>query len=122
MRVASSRGQQGQTATEYVLVVAVVTLALVAGAYTFVPSVQDGVHALADDVSWMLETHELNAAPGAAGKPGPSSPLVTPDGVQAPRRAFPSLQDLMNSMADDKSKRPPRSIRHRMYCNYRQPC
>ncbi|HVO29881.1 MAG TPA: hypothetical protein VMV18_04060 [bacterium] len=45
----------GQTATEYMMMISVVVVAIVAAAYIFVPSFQDGVSALAEDTSSILD-------------------------------------------------------------------
>ena len=48
------RGTVGQTATEYMMVISVVVIAVVAAAYQFVPSFQAGVTDLGTDVSKIL--------------------------------------------------------------------
>jgi hypothetical protein len=45
-------------------VVSVTVLGLITAAYVFVPSVSDGVHDLAQDVSQALRTHKLPGSPG----------------------------------------------------------
>ena len=47
--------QEGQTATEYMLIISVIVIACVAAAYFFVPSFQTGVQDLASDVSTILD-------------------------------------------------------------------
>ena len=37
------RNEEGQTATEYMLIVSVIVIAVVAAAYVFVPTFKDGV-------------------------------------------------------------------------------
>ena len=49
----------GQAGTEYMLVVSVCVVAVVAAAYTFVPSFTTGVTDLASDVSVMLDEHRI---------------------------------------------------------------
>ena len=49
--------ERGQSSTEYMLLVSVVVIAVVAGAYAFVPSFQAGVFDLSNDVSSILATH-----------------------------------------------------------------
>lgn len=49
--------ERGQTATEYMLMVSVVVVAVVAGAYAFVPSFTSGVGELSMDVSQILDEH-----------------------------------------------------------------
>ena len=69
--------ERGQTATEYMLMVSVLVVAVVAGAYAFVPSFTTGVGELSMDVSQILDEHgsvkggfgvaAANAAGGGAG-------------------------------------------------------
>lgn len=49
--------ERGQTSTEYMLLVSVVVIAVVAAAYAFVPSFQAGVFDLSNDVSSILVNH-----------------------------------------------------------------
>ncbi len=53
----SVRSERGQTATEYMMVVSVIVIGVVAGAYAFVPSFQTGVGELSMDVSQILDEH-----------------------------------------------------------------
>src|SRR4051812_8255263 len=46
--------ERGQSSTEYMLLLSVVVIAVVAGAYAFVPSFQAGVFDLSNDVSSIL--------------------------------------------------------------------
>ncbi len=48
------RSERGQTATEYMLVISVVVVAVVAAAYAFVPNFRAGVWSLAADVETIL--------------------------------------------------------------------
>ena len=48
------RGEEGQTATEYMLIISVVVIAVVAAAYQFVPLFQTGVEDLGADVMKIL--------------------------------------------------------------------
>ena len=48
------RGEEGQTATEYMLIISVVVIAVVAAAFQFVPAFQEGVEDLGEDVKKML--------------------------------------------------------------------
>ncbi len=48
------RNEEGQTATEYMLIISVVVIAIVAAAYAFLPQFQAGVQALASDVKTIL--------------------------------------------------------------------
>lgn len=54
------RGEEGQTATEYMLIISVVVIAVVAAAYKFVPLFQQGVDALGKDVKQILITGSTN--------------------------------------------------------------
>lgn len=47
----------GQTATEYMMVVSVIVIALVGASYAFVPTFQTGVEELGSDVSAILRDH-----------------------------------------------------------------
>ena len=76
--------ERGQAATEYMALVSVVVIAVVAAAWTFVPGFQDGVGALATDVSTILDTGAIGGVglprDGAAG--APAAP-ATPGGSRA---------------------------------------
>lgn len=48
------RGEEGQTATEYMLIISVVVIAVVAAAYEFVPLFKAGVMDLGQDVQKIL--------------------------------------------------------------------
>ena len=71
----SGRRRRGQVATEYMLVVSVVVLAVVSSAYAFVPTFRTGVERVGADVRQMLATGQI----GRAGAPGsgasPAMPL-----------------------------------------------
>ena len=54
------RDEQGQTATEYMLVISVVVIATVAAAFQFVPAFQEGVLDVADDVRTSLDIGCIN--------------------------------------------------------------
>ena len=56
----------GQTATEYMLIISVVVIAVVAAAYEFVPLFKEGVQDLGSDVKQMLSTGRGNRGGGAA--------------------------------------------------------
>lgn len=49
----------GQTATEYMLIISVIVIAVVAAAYIFMPAFQSGVQALSTDVSTILDTGKI---------------------------------------------------------------
>jgi Flp pilus assembly pilin Flp len=55
------RGEEGQTATEYMLIISVIVIAVVAAAYTFVPTFQQGVAKLAGDVASILGTGKIGS-------------------------------------------------------------
>ncbi len=50
------RARRGQSATEYMLLISVIVIAIVAGAYVFVGTFRSGVDTLANDVSYFLST------------------------------------------------------------------
>ena len=52
--------ESGQTATEYMLIISVVVLAVVAAAYVFVPKFQEGVDALGTKVMTILDKGCIN--------------------------------------------------------------
>ncbi len=56
------RSESGQTATEYMLLVSVIVVAVVAASYTFVPTFRQGVASLAEDVSTILDTGKIGGA------------------------------------------------------------
>jgi Flp pilus assembly pilin Flp len=51
--------EEGQTATEYMLIISVIVIAVVAAAYIFMPAFKDGVEALSNDVSSILDTGKI---------------------------------------------------------------
>ena len=53
------RGEEGQTATEYMLIISVVVIAVVAAAYKFVPIFSEGVEALGQDVKSILDSGKI---------------------------------------------------------------
>ena len=55
-------GEEGQTATEYMLIISVVVIAVVAAAYTFVPTFKKGVAELASDVETILQHGQIGSA------------------------------------------------------------
>lgn len=59
-------GERGQTATEYMLVISVIVIALIAGAYVFVPQFKSGVQTLSEDVKQMLATGSYGNVQGVA--------------------------------------------------------
>jgi Flp pilus assembly pilin Flp len=52
--------ETGQTATEYMLIISVVVIAVVAAAYVFVPTFGSGVQDLSKDVSTILKGGCIN--------------------------------------------------------------
>ena len=54
MKAKADNRKRGQTATEYMMVVSVVVIAVVGAAYAFVPTFQTGVNELGYDVSAIL--------------------------------------------------------------------
>jgi len=53
------REEEGQTATEYMLLISVIVIAIVAAAYVFIQPFQDGVQALANDIKQILDTGKI---------------------------------------------------------------
>jgi len=49
----------GQSTVEYMMLIAVIVIAIVAAAYVFVPTFQEGVDALAQDIKDILSTGEI---------------------------------------------------------------
>lgn len=83
------KGQMGSAATEYMLVVSVITVGVTAAGYAYVPGFKEGTAALSRDVSSILATGDVGeigmgrhggqnanggAAPGAPTTPGTSNP------------------------------------------------
>lgn len=54
------REEEGQTATEYMLIVSVIVVAVVAAAYVFIEPFQKGVQNLANDVKTVLSGGFIN--------------------------------------------------------------
>lgn len=57
------RNRQGQSATEYMLIIAVVVLGLVSAASHFIPKFNDAVEVLAQNVGGWLEKDQTMANP-----------------------------------------------------------
>lgn len=58
------RDESGQTATEYMLIVSVIVVAVVAAAYLFIDPFRAGVEELAADVSTILDSGKIGAGMG----------------------------------------------------------
>ena len=58
--------ESGQTATEYMLIVSVIVVAVVAAAYLFVAPFRAGVEQLAKDVSTMLDDGKIGKGMGVS--------------------------------------------------------
>lgn len=54
-----ARDDHGQSTVEYMLLISVIVVAVVAAAYIFIPTFQDGVKALAEDVQDMLSSGRI---------------------------------------------------------------
>jgi len=54
--------EEGQTATEYMLIISVIVVAVVAAAYVFIEPFQKGVNDLANDVKSILSGGVVNGA------------------------------------------------------------
>ncbi|MFA4874669.1 MAG: hypothetical protein WC956_04380 [bacterium] len=63
MRVKLFKNSKGQSATEYMLIVAVVVLGLVSAASNFIPTFNQAVAALAQNVAGWLSTNQEMAKP-----------------------------------------------------------
>lgn len=55
--------RRGQSTTEYMLLISVIVIAVVAAAYIFIPTFQTGVADLSVDISYYLATGHLTGAP-----------------------------------------------------------
>ncbi len=64
MRFEFLRGKGGQSATEYMLILAVVVLGLVSAASHFIPAFNQAVATLAQNVSGWLVTNQQMSNPG----------------------------------------------------------
>jgi Flp pilus assembly pilin Flp len=54
-------GNVGQTATEYMLIVSVIVLGLVAVASHFIPAFEEGITGLAENVSqWLVRNQQMS--------------------------------------------------------------
>jgi len=51
--------EEGQSTVEYMLLISVIVIAIVAAAYTFVPLFQEGVKKLGEDIKKALSTGQL---------------------------------------------------------------
>ncbi|MEE2750905.1 MAG: hypothetical protein VX519_05710 [Myxococcota bacterium] len=56
------RSRKGQSTTEYMLLISVIVIAIVAAGYIFVGSFQDGVESLGNEVSKTLGTGHIRQA------------------------------------------------------------
>lgn len=63
MHVRLFKNSRGQSATEYMLIVAVVVLGLVSAASHFIPSFNQAIAALAQNVSGIISTTQQMANP-----------------------------------------------------------
>jgi len=58
------RIRRAQSTTEYMLLISVVVIAIVAGSYIFIDEFQKGVDNLANDISYYLSTGHTVGGPG----------------------------------------------------------
>ncbi len=56
------REEEGQSTVEYMLLISVIVIALVAAAWVFVPTFEEGVKDLAGDVKRILSTGKIGKA------------------------------------------------------------
>jgi hypothetical protein len=85
-----SRRSRGQTATEYMLIISVVVIAVVAAAYKFVPLFQQGVEKLGADVKDILSTGQIDRGGGAGMGSGSTARIASrpcDDSAEAARYA-----------------------------------
>jgi len=59
------KSRSGQSTVEYMMLISVIVIAIVAAAYVFIPTFQSGVQALADDVSSTLSTGNIRDQGGS---------------------------------------------------------
>ncbi len=57
--------EEGQSTVEYMLLISVIVIAIVAAAYVFIPTFQSGVQSLSTDVSSILGTGKIGNQTGA---------------------------------------------------------
>jgi Flp pilus assembly pilin Flp len=55
------REEEGQATVEYMLLISVIVIAIVAAAYVFIKPFQQGVTKLAEDVSSILDTGKIGS-------------------------------------------------------------
>ncbi len=55
------REETGQSTVEYMLLISVIVIAIVAAAYIFIPTFEEGVKALAEDVKSILDTGKIGS-------------------------------------------------------------
>ena len=53
--------ESGQSTVEYMLLISVIVIAIVAAAYIFIPTFQEGVQLLAEDVKSILDTGKIGS-------------------------------------------------------------
>ena len=63
MRIKLFKNSKGQSATEYMLIVAVVVLGLVSSASNFIPAFNQAVAQLAQNVAGWISTNQQMASP-----------------------------------------------------------
>ena len=64
------RSRSGQSTVEYMMLISVIVIAIVAAAYVFIPTFQGGVQSLADEVSSTLATGHIRDQGGRSGGGG----------------------------------------------------
>ena len=65
------RDEEGQSTVEYMLLISVIVIAIVAAAYVFMPTFQAGVEQLAIDVSSILDSGKIGDVGTERGGGGP---------------------------------------------------
>jgi len=66
------RGRQGQSTVEYMMLISVIVIAIVAASYVFVPIFKGGVEELANDVEFSISTGHTVGNRGGGGGNGPN--------------------------------------------------
>lgn len=55
------REEEGQSTVEYMLLISVIVIAIVAAAYIFIPTFSEGVDALAKDIKSILDSGKIGS-------------------------------------------------------------
>lgn len=106
-RFLSTRGERGQTSTEYMIAISVIVIAVVGAAYVFVPSFQTGTYDLSNDVSSILDNQGstkggwgLAANNASGGGYDPTAGQQKVQGGAAPNKAPPKMCQMSDCSSD----------------------